>query len=105
MHTGIPIVLGWEYHVQQRGLSVQEVHERQGAISELYTGSDDRKIEQLIEKYKVDLIIVGADERELYGDGILARFRRRSDLLIKIASFGSSHIFATLRSPYKDLLR
>jgi YYY domain-containing protein len=104
MHTGIPIVLGWEYHVQQRGLSAREVVSRKQAIGDIYTSADEGYVGRLLEEYRVDFLIVGEQEREAYGEDIVARFKRRPDLVEIVASFGRSHIFVTSRSAYRQLL-
>ncbi len=103
MHTGIPVVLGWEYHVQQRGLPSEELAKRKQMVHDLYTTSDASYAEAIVDEYGIDFVVVGAQEREAYGSGVLARLRRMPALYQRAASFGSSTIFVTTRSSYRDL--
>ncbi len=101
MHTGIPTVLGWEYHVAQRGLSHEELMERKAAIQEIYTGYDIDTTRHLLERHHVDFIVVSNTERELYGVGDFEKFERLPELFVPVASFGQARLYVTAFSPHR----
>ena len=80
MYTGLPTVLGWEYHVQQRGLDRDKIQQRKIDIEKIYNTTDFTEVKQTLRKYDVKYIIVGDLERKKYsGDGI-RKFFDRSDI-------------------------
>jgi uncharacterized membrane protein len=85
IYTGLPSVLGWEWHqVQQRALLPStRVHERLEEIATFYLTSDTNEAMAFLTKYNVRYIIFGQLEQVVYagpglmkfgaGDGILWR--------------------------------
>jgi uncharacterized membrane protein len=69
MHTGLPTVLGWEYHVQQRGTSRQAVHERIQAINAIYSSDNLEIAHTYLKLLAVRYIIIGTEEQKLYANG------------------------------------
>ncbi len=74
MHTGLNTVLGWEYHVQQRGQSPADVRRRKRDIGIMYRSEDAAQVRRLLAQYDVDYVFVGLLERRLYGEKVLTRF-------------------------------
>ena len=72
MNTGLPVVLGWEYHVQQRGTHDSEA--RKQDIRTIYQNEDLHQTMRALNKYKVAIIVVGRQERELYGSFVENKF-------------------------------
>lgn len=103
MHTGIPTVLGWEYHVLQRGLPYEDLMERKAAIREMYTGYDIDTTRELLQRMRVDLIVVSGVEREMYAGGDLAKFDRHPELFIPVVSFGQTRLYVSAFSSYRSL--
>jgi len=69
MNTGLPTLLGWEHHTNQRGTSRSDIIERRRAITDIYsTPSEDLAVE-LLKKYKIRFIVIGNIERRLYRSG------------------------------------
>jgi uncharacterized membrane protein len=67
IYTGLPSVVGWEYHqTQQRPLFTGEVIERGREIDSFYNTPDIQATLQFIEKYNVRYIIVGQLELAKY---------------------------------------
>lgn len=66
MHTGQPTVVGWPYHLQQRGQSRAEVDARYADLETLYAGSDDIARRRVLDRYRVAWVVVGAVERTAY---------------------------------------
>jgi uncharacterized membrane protein len=102
MHTGIPTVLGWEYHVLQRGLPYEALMERKAAIREIYAGYDLDTTRNLLERMHVDLIVVSSAERELYSVGDIEKFDRHPELFIPVVSFGQARLYVSALSPLRS---
>ena len=74
MLTGLPTVLGWEYHVSQRGNPQSEIDARKDAVRAIYTQPAADGIEGLLRRYHVGYVYVGALERQTYPGPGLAKF-------------------------------
>ncbi|GBD26194.1 Serine/threonine-protein kinase PknD [bacterium HR30] len=94
MNTGLPTVLGWAYHVYQRAHSWNEINRRKADVTLAYTTEDKDVLAQILERYKVSLVYVGALERRTYAGGNLERFRSWTDLLTPVYQNPGVTIFA-----------
>jgi DNA-binding beta-propeller fold protein YncE len=74
MNTGLPTVVGWEYHLVQQSRARKDVETRAADVEELYNTTDVSRAEQLLHKYHIDLIFVGPLERQTYKSAGLAKF-------------------------------
>ena len=70
MNTGLPTVLGWEHHVNQRGTPRNEIERRRYDIRRIYASRDAGLVEPILERYKVQLVMTGDLERQTYGPGV-----------------------------------
>jgi len=62
IHTGLPDVIGWQYHdSQQRG--PVDIQQRVSDVFDLYTSTDPELKREIIDKYDVEYVIVGDVER------------------------------------------
>jgi YYY domain-containing protein len=61
--TGLPAVLGWSLHEGQWRGDYTEQHEREPDIATIYTTHDGKQALQLLHKWEVDYVVVGATER------------------------------------------
>lgn len=84
MNTGLPVVLGWDYHVFQRGQGWSEINRRKADVETIYTSSDRGTVAAVLSRYRVALVYVGEPERRAYAGGNLANFRRWTELLIPL---------------------
>ena len=66
MHTGQPTVVGWEWHLQQRGQSVAEIGARFEELRTLYAGRDHRARRAVLDRYGVRWVVLADLEREQY---------------------------------------
>jgi YYY domain-containing protein len=94
MNTGLPIVIGWDYHVQQRGHSRAEIERRKADVETVYRSTDRSAVERILRRYRVALLYVGPLERKTYGPEGLSRFRAWSDLLTPVYENPGVTIFA-----------
>ncbi|MDE2901143.1 MAG: DUF2298 domain-containing protein, partial [Chloroflexota bacterium] len=77
VYTGLPTVLGWDWHqIQQRcGLDpCPAVHERVADVHLIYAGQSKEEAVDLLWKYRVDYVYIGQTERQYYPEEGLAKF-------------------------------
>ena len=67
MHTGLPTVVGWEWHLMQRGQSPMEIAARSSDLETLYGGRDPIARRQVLDRYRVGWVVLSDVERERYG--------------------------------------
>ena len=84
MMTGLPTVLGWEYHTFQRGHSQAELDRRKADVKAAYTSKDAAEVAAVLRRYHVALAVVGPLEKKTYGSGLPARFAAFPELLAPV---------------------
>jgi uncharacterized membrane protein len=103
MHTGLPVVLGWEHHAKQRGLSPEDAQKRKKAVQTIYTSEDLELTRQLLLDLRVDYVIIGSVERNSYRRLNLDKFDSHPELFTKVASFGAANLYVTYFSKYNPI--
>jgi len=78
-HTGLPTVLGWDFHEMQWRGSYEEPGKRKPDIDRLYRSANRDEVLALLEKYDIRYIYVGVLERNQYGPQVLAKFDRLAE--------------------------
>lgn len=80
--TGLPTLLGWDYHEQQWRGSYDEQGRRKPDIEQIYRSNDSRQVLSLLSRYGATYLFVGQTERDLYGrQGVnLERFAQFMDI-------------------------
>lgn len=66
MHTGLPTLVGWEWHLRQRGQDPLRISARFDALRELYSDDSGTERRKIIDQYGIDWIICGDLERRHY---------------------------------------
>lgn len=94
MNTGLPTVLGWDYHVSQRAQRWPDINKRKDDLKKLYTTDSKQVATDILRKYHIALVYVGALERRTHAGGNLARFQEWNDLLKPIYTNPGVTIFA-----------
>ena len=75
VYTGLPGVVGWEWHqIQQRGVHGREVIRRVDAVDTIYSTRSPQEAARLLEKYDVSYVYVGQLERLYYPDPGIRKF-------------------------------
>ncbi|MFZ3060225.1 MAG: DUF2298 domain-containing protein [Candidatus Methanoperedens sp.] len=64
--TGMPTVLGWEWHEYQWRTNLEEINIRRSDVERAYTSSNYEEIKNIISKYDIKYIYVGPVERDRY---------------------------------------
>jgi YYY domain-containing protein len=80
MLTGLPTLLGWEYHVQQRGNPPEEIAARREAVRFIYSSPNADAIEGLLRRYHVGYVYVGWLEKKTYPKEGLKKFDSSGEL-------------------------
>ena len=82
-YTGLPSVVGWEWHQQQQRSTLPGswITDRILEIEEFYVTPDAQRAQEIIQKYDVSYIIVGQQERGLYAGPGLDKFEAYNGIL------------------------
>jgi len=100
IYTGLPGVVGWNWHQrQQRGVvSPEEVEERVREVGEFYSTTDEAWTRQFLSQYQVSYIVVGELEQAYYPPAGLAKFSQMQaeGLLQSVYSAGHTIIYKVL---------
>ncbi len=72
IYTGLPDVVGWEWHQLQQRMYSQEVITRGGEVNNFYATTDIQQALDFLRKYRARYIIVGQLERAKHaGEGLM----------------------------------
>ena len=76
IHTGLPTVIGWNWHVRQHNslLDGSIVENRIREVAEFYNTDDIQAALEFLNKYEVQYIIVSDLERVYYSEGGISKF-------------------------------
>ncbi len=81
IYTGLPTVLGWDWHqTQQRHDYRWEVQRRRAAVNDFYTTRDITKAKQFLDEFNVRYVYVGELERGAYPASGIAKFAESPEL-------------------------
>jgi sugar lactone lactonase YvrE len=94
MNTGLPTVLGWDYHVHQRAHAWPDINRRKADLKTLYTTDSKDVARKILDNYHVALLYVGKIERREYGGGNIANFREWDDVVLPVYENDGVTIFA-----------
>ncbi len=94
MNTGLPTVLGWDYHVHQRAQRWPDINKRKDDLKKLYTSDNQQAVAEILRKYHIALIYIGPLERRTYNGANLEKFKQWTELLQPVYSNAGASIFA-----------
>jgi len=94
MNTGLPTVLGWDYHVHQRAHRWPDIRRRKADLETLYTSDNKEVVKGVLQRYNVALVYVGGVERRSHAGGNTANFKQWDDLLTPVYTNRGVHVFA-----------
>jgi YYY domain-containing protein len=88
MFTGLPTVVGWDWHQrQQRSIRRSDpVPRRVRDVELIYSSLDIEPVSMLLQRYGVELIVVGQVERNYYHEAGLAKFAATPELFTPLYS-------------------
>jgi YYY domain-containing protein len=81
IYTGLPTVIGWRWHQQQQRVALPEpmVDWRQMDVRACYDTPDVSLAQEILDRYDVRYVYVGAYERAYYDPAGLAKFDRMAE--------------------------
>ncbi|HEV8267801.1 MAG TPA: DUF2298 domain-containing protein, partial [Thermoanaerobaculia bacterium] len=94
MNTGLPALLGWDYHVYQRGRTWGEIERRKKDVATIYTAGDKAAVAEVLRRDRVGLVYVGPLERETYGAAGVAKLAKWTERLSPIYQNPGVTLFA-----------
>lgn len=99
MNTGLPAVMGWDYHLSQRGVDYPDRHQRIQAVHEIYGAERVEDILPALHQYRVQYVVIGEVERRQmhegrYSEKALRKFAESPQLFRKVFSAGSVELYA-----------
>jgi YYY domain-containing protein len=84
MATGLPTVMGWTNHEGQwRGAAYAQVAERPDQIKSLYQVRDWTTAQAILDRYQIEYVVVGDEERTKYNPLYLPKFDQNMDAVFK----------------------
>ncbi|EFO81348.1 Tetratricopeptide TPR_2 repeat protein [Oscillochloris trichoides DG-6] len=107
--TGLPTLLGWEWHQIQQRTGVQAnpvIANRQTIIAEIYNSPDPARALDWLQRYGVTYIYVGGVERSTYSAEGLAKFETmvaQGDLALAFRA-GQTRIYQVVRPGQPQML-
>jgi len=92
IHTGLPSVVGWSWHVRQHNslLDGALIDKRINAMNDFYNTTDMQSAQQFLDKYQVRYVIVGGLERAYYAPEGIDKFSGMVDRGILKPVFGDT---------------
>ncbi len=98
VYTGLPTLLGWEWHQVQQRMAVntgQVISNRQSAIQQIYGNPDPAVTLQLLDLYGIEYVYVGGVEQALYSPESLSKFETLTaqGALEKVYDSGPTRIY------------
>jgi len=78
--TGLPTVLGWDYHELQWRGTYDEAGRRKTDMEKLYTTRDTQETLTLLDKYAISYVYVGPAERGMFPAASLQKFDTLMDV-------------------------
>ena len=99
--TGLPTVLGWDWHQrQQRSVRRSDpVGRRLRDIATIYSAADVAEVLPLLDRYGVELIYVGPVERAYHPAAGLQKFARSPHRFRKLYDHDGVQIYRHERAP------
>ena len=104
MLTGLPTVLGWDYHVKQRGNSDTEIEARRLAVKAIYSEAEASRAAPFLKRYGVGYVYVGWLERKTYPAAGLQKFRTEKALFELAYENPETQIYRVVGGPAQDVL-
>ena len=82
IHTGLPAVVGWDWHQKQQRCGVEPcpaVDARTRDVDRIYSTTDREETLRILRKYGVEYLYVGETERLYYAEEGLEKLRRMEE--------------------------
>ena len=84
MNTGLPAIVGWDYHVHQRSHDWPSIEARKADVARLYVSTDEKEVRGILARYRVRYVYVGQTELRMYGGDTARRLLGFTGLLTPV---------------------
>jgi YYY domain-containing protein len=81
MNTGLPTIVGWDYHVYQRAHDWPSIEAHKADVARLYLAQDADGVREVLDRHAVRYVYVGEMEERTYGPETATRLSALTDLL------------------------
>lgn len=98
MNSGLPTVLGWDYHLTQRGKSWAAIDQRKEDLRTLYTARTPEQAAAVLRRYQVRYVVSGPIERRAYLGEKSPSFDSFDGLLKPVFQKGGTTLYEVSRS-------
>ena len=92
-NTGLPTLVGWDYHLTQRGRSPEETAGREVDVARIYAPISLGDVRDLLVRHGALLVVSGAEEREAHGTAHEPLFRALPGLLEPVFAEGDVTLY------------
>ena len=72
--SGASTILGWAGHELQWRGPMPVIGNRQGDLASIYRDAPLDQVQSILDRYGAEYVVVGDQERRVYGDGVTSRF-------------------------------
>jgi len=98
-NTGLPTILGWNWHERQQraALPAVVVARRAADVDAIYTDLDASRVAATLARYRVEYVYVGDLERIYYPEAGLAKFADHPDRWQRVYQQGGVTIYRVIR--------
>tara|TARA_B100001123_G_scaffold451094_1_gene626859 strand:- start:34416 stop:36419 length:2004 start_codon:yes stop_codon:yes gene_type:complete len=105
IYTGLPTVIGWDWHQRQQRCGIVECDEVKNRINDvnlLYSSENITQAMEIIDQYNIDLIYIGELEKLYYSELGLSKFESLEKMgkLIKVYNKNPVRIYKVLKTEY-----
>jgi len=99
MNTGLPAVLGWDYHISQRGVELEDRLARADAVNTVYGSESIEQTVKALKQYKVSYVVLGQVEKRLVTEGKYSqrafdKFKSHPELFERVFNSDGVELFA-----------
>lgn len=91
-NTGLPTVLGWGSHAEQREHWGQ-ASQRRNTIREIYTSPNILRVQQLLRTYQVEYVYIGSTERRDFTMEQLQKFEQHPEFFEAVFRSGETVVY------------
>ena len=105
VNTGLPTVIGWDWHQRQQRCGIVECDEVKNRINDvnlLYSSENITQAMEIIDQYHIDLIYIGELEKLYYSELGLSKFESLEKMgkLIKVYNKNPVTIYKVSKTEY-----
>ena len=91
-NTGLPTILGWPSHADQRE-HWGETYMRRVDVNTIYESLDLQRVLELVRKYRVTYIYIGHTERQDFSEESLNKFAQHPEYFDEVFRVGNTRIY------------